>query len=484
MLIASGNGEVGGTQLPPVYDYLSFDKAYGFAEKAGFQLSPLQIQDTNTFAEWNVCLNRYEVGGGKTVVSSAVALMRDAEVILVLVPPILIRPWVRWLRKVSDNVLQYQESKDARAQLDLDSARWIVCSHTIFRKDFRRIERSLARRKTREIIVDEAQYMKNVQTKLFERVEQIASGQFLQMLTGTPTSTPMDSYAYIKLMKPEAYRNMTHFEMLHVGKKDFFKKVTGWKNLDLIKTHFDHRSIRRTKQELHGYKNDPLFPDCSYVLAPEHQALYEKLVEEQLLLLPDGTKIDASTAIRLYHNMQQIIVNYDVFSGIEGARSAAHDLLDMTMDMTECNKPGRSKLMVWTMYKMTSRNMLAYLRREKVNAVAAYGEVNSQDSFDRFMDDDSVRVLVAQYQSAGAGLNPQSVCWESVFLETSTSTMHNTQAMGRIDRMGQQNVPSQRYFRAENTIQASLLLRLANNEKLVAEIEGTKAQLRDILLGR
>jgi len=386
------------TDAPAYASYADFDNLTGFSRKAGFQLSALQISDVEQFRQWRASLNRYEVGGGKTVVSTVVSLMRpEVTTTIVTVPPILLRPWVRWLTLVSERVLSYEGDPRERAKLHklMAGSRWIVCSHDIFRRDFPTLVQQLNGRDI-EIIVDEAQFLKNAASVLFKKVLALAATEYVQLLTGTPTSKPLDCYSYIKIKSPNLYRSLTHFESLHVGKRDFYQRPVEWINLEELAQNFGIQSIRRTKEELHGYNNPPLYPDCTYNLSRPHMQLYEKLVDEQLLMLDNGTKIDATSAQRLYHASQQIVVNFDHFSGDPNNRSASYDLLDSVIEQTECNNKGKSKLIVWTHYKRTSRAVWQYLLGLGIKTVAAYSEVKSQDSFDMFMEDEDTRILVGQ----------------------------------------------------------------------------------------
>lgn len=469
------------------YDtFEALDNALGFTAKCGFTLKPLQITDIETFAGWDVSLNRYEVGGGKTVIATAVSLMRGHDLTIVTVPPILIAPWVRWLEKFGMKVVRYQGTPKDRRLLakEFNDARWIVCSHAIFRDDFDELYgASLGTRFG--LIVDEAHFAKNSKSVLFKRIVAISSGKDCQLLTGTPTSKPVDAYAYIKLKTPTVYRSLTHFENMHVAERDFFKQPIAWEGLDLVRQHLDVQTISRTKLEVHGYDNAPLFPDTTYSLSPEHYRLYTKLVDEQLLMFDDGSKIDATTAQKLYHALQQVIVNYDHFSNDPDARSTAFDLIDSVIDQTECAtvSPDKSKLIIWTHYKRTSARVLEYVTKLGIKAVAAYSGANSQKSFDLFMTDPETRIGVFQYQSAGAGLNPQSVCWEALFLELNTTPLQNVQAAGRLDRVGQMHKPTMRYAVAEGTIQHKLLKNLLDKDDLVQKVESNRNSLRKALLG-
>ena len=159
----------------PVAGYSSSYKAWaessGFEARAGFALSALQVQDVESFVNMERSCNFYEVGGGKTVVATAVALMRGKQQKLVVVPPILISPWVTWLTKVSDGVLMYKGEPKERRTMDVRGAHWIVMSQAIFRGDFKRLQVELS--DSLEIIIDEAQAIKNPQSVLFKCLQRL-----------------------------------------------------------------------------------------------------------------------------------------------------------------------------------------------------------------------------------------------------------------------------------------------------------------------
>jgi non-specific serine/threonine protein kinase len=209
--------------------------------------------------------------------------MSNVEITVVTMPPILITSWKRWLEKVSDNVLVYRGTPGVRKKFTLTDKRWILMSHGIFRIDFERIMSDLHGMNA-ELIVDEAQALKNPKSKLYTMSGTFVQNRRMQMLTGTPTSTPLDCYTYIRLRSPEMYRSYAHFENMHVAERDFFGSVKSYQLLDELTANFAVKSIKRTKQEVHGYSLVPVFPDTTYELDPEHYKLYEKLVEEQLLL--------------------------------------------------------------------------------------------------------------------------------------------------------------------------------------------------------
>lgn len=462
--------------------YADFDAAYGFAEKAGFQLTEVQVKDVETFVGWGSALNSYSVGGGKTCVSTAVALMRGHKHKLVVVPPILILQWAKWLKQVSGSVCIYKGTPAERKKLRENDYQWYVMSHSILRMDFSWVIEKF--KEDVEVICDEAHALKSSGSKLFKEVQLLSNRGHVQCLTGTPVSSPMDCYAYVKLLTPDVYRSLGQFETIHVASRNFFKQVTGWQELGLMTSNFNLRNISRTKEELHNYDLKPLFPDSSYTLDVEHMRLYEKLLDEQLLVFDSGEKIDCTSVSKLYHAMQQVIMNFGYFAGDASKRSAGLDLLDLVIEQTQCAKVANSKLLVWCKYRMTSKLLLDYCNSLGIKTVAAYGDSNAAEAVRLFMEDSQTRILIGQPQSCGAGLNCQEVCHEALFMELDTTSLLTRQCVGRVDRIGQLHKPVIRFAVAKGTVQESLLANLLKNDSLVAQIEYTKKGLREMLLGR
>lgn len=464
--------------------YQAFNAKFDFEAKAEFALTELQWKDVQQFRQWRFSLNRYEVGGGKTVVSTVVSLLDGAETTLVIVLPILIKPWVEWLERFGE-VLEYSGDKHERKQIDPTGVRWVVMSHGIFRRDFEKLYAAF-KGKHVDTIIDEAHWLKNIESVLYQYTGVMTNRPkgSLQMLTGTPTSKPEDIYAYLRLMRTTWYRNYQHFENSHVAERAYMGKETVYKNLDILAHRFDSRSIVRTKEEVHGYNIKPLFPNTSYQLSDEHMAFYTQVMEEQLVELPDGGFIDATTANKLYHLAQQLIVNWGYFTENPKHISTAYELIDTLIELNDPFNKANSKLIIWTQYKITSRSVLNYLSiKYKVKVAAAYSEVDSAAGAQAFMHDPDTRLGVFQYQSAGAGLNPQHVCWDNLFLETNTVPLYNIQAMGRTDRVGQKHIPLMRFARADGTIQTGLLENLLRKDDTLNKVERTKKSLRALLLG-
>lgn len=429
-----------------------------------------------------------EVGTGKTAMATCLALAWDAQVNVVIMPPVLLLQWKRWLESVGDagDIVVYRGTPKERKAISLvprGKRTWILMSIGILKRDFIRIIENLKHYK-KTIVVDEATSIKNSGTGNHKAVAELADEQNLALLTGTPLSTPHDAYAYVKLITPGVYRSKGQFDNIHVEELDYFDKVVKWKNIGLMQENLMLHSIRLLKEQVLSGLKKPNYIPIPYELDPQHQALYKELAEEQLLLLETGGKIDATSASKLYNALQQIVVNWDYFSGNEDARSTAYDLIDAVMDQNAVMNSANSKLIIASYYKMTSRAILQYL--SEYGAVGIYGEVsakNQEINSERFKFDPTCRILVMQPMSGGFGSDYQHVCSEVLFIEAPRMPIHFNQVVGRVYRDGQKFVPNIHIGLAQGTIQTRLFNDLLNNDKLLNRIQGGFRDLRDAVYG-
>ena len=321
-------------------------------------------------------------------------------------------------------------------------------------------------------------------------MNQLSSGRDLLLMSGTLMSSPADAYSYIKLTNPAAYSSFQMFKNIHVAEEDFWGQPKKWQNLELMQANLNLRRVRRTKEEVHSALPKANFIPIYYDLPKAHKELYTQLMNEQLLILDNGRKIDATTANALYHAAQQIISSWGYYAGDETLVPRVYELIDELCDSIDLGghdldgNPS-SKLILWTQYKRTSRGLLAHMdaKAKKLGgyATAAFSEVDTRAMVRKFMGDPKALSLVAQPASAGAGLNPQAFCWECGFVETPTRTIHFTQAAGRIDRKGQRFNPNIRIYIAKGTVQERLFQNLLSNDDLVTKASGTAKGIRSLI---
>lgn len=450
-----------------------------------FELYPeFQVPAVNELAELEKIGCYLDIGCGKTATSTVIVLFKmivqGVQHCVCHMPPILIDRWAHWLAQIKPqpSVTVYRGSPAERAKIKLDG-KFILMSTQIFKKDYERLFCELGHRSL-AVLVDEATSVKNVGSDNYKKTRDFSAGQHLLLLTGTPLSTPMDGYAFVKFTSPTIYRNLNQFENIHVASRDFFGNVTGWKNLDLLKENLKRNSVRVLKTEALKHLPAVIYDPMFYRLDTAHMRLYKTLAEEQLLPLKDGGKIDATQATKLLHALGQIVVNYDHFADDPKCVSKTIELIEQVVEELD----GR-KLVVFANYRMTNRKLIQLLQHR--GAVGAFGDLSQkqqQANIAQFIEDPACQVFVGQPTSVGYGVDGlQHVCHDVLFAEPTTLTKDFYQALGRIWRDGQTEKVHVRIAVAEGTLQVRKLNQLLDNDSLLAKVQTTYADLRAEIFG-
>lgn len=427
---------------------------------------------------------------GKTAGSTHWALFRSlegkADQWVVIMPPILLEQWAKWLRSIKDadtgaplEVTVYKGTPKQRAAANL-GADFILMSYGIFKNDFEHLYETLQTRSV-GVICDEAQAIKNITTQTHKAVKLFSEGRELTLLTGTPISDPGDAYAYIRLMAPGVYRNQRHFEKLHVGDVDEYGHVTQWINMDVLEANMKINTSRVIRREVQSELPTITYTPITYKLAPAHEKLYKRIAEEKLVEFADGREIDAISAQALRMALQQIVINWGEFADDASLKPAAMELVEEIL--AELSPHG--KLVVVANFIRTNRYLLKTLA--PYGAVAIYGEVSPKDkqaALHRFINDASCRVLVIQPQSAGIGVDGlQHVCADMLFLEAPSKAPAFHQTAARLDRDGQVNPVHCRVAIASGTVQVRMFKKLLDNDETINAIQGGYEDLKEAIFG-
>lgn len=425
------------------------------------------------------------VGAGKTMILTYVCLAWDLDHYVVILPPILIPQWVRWINAIpgAGSAVAYKGGPKLRAQIDLPKFRWWVMSYGIFKNDYNQLLK-LVHNSRYALVVDEAHSIKNSESQLHKLAARFSAGQNLAMATGTELNDPADSYAYVKIKTPGVYRSYGQFKDIHVASEDFFGNPEGWRNLDLMHSNLYLQSAHRTKEEVQKHLPRAKYMPLHYELSDEHKKLYKELAEQQILELEEGGKVDATTQQNLWNHMQQIVLNPDGY-GRSDLRPAAFDVIDNLLDELDFeHMPTKRKFIVWTWYVQSTELVRDYLESKFPGRVAvAYGKSNSTKEFENFRDNPECWCMVAQPLSAGAGVEPQYVCYNCLFLETPTRTIPFRQAAGRLDRDGQSESANIWIGIADGTIQETLYANLLTNDELVQKVQKNPNDIRKMIYG-
>lgn len=465
----------------------------GHAHKLPYKPTAYQVEAVERYG-WRLRSGYFaEVGTGKTGMSTFSALyqrMQHDSKIIVVGPPILCRQWARWLRRFPRiSTLIYDGSPDQRSKLQPENYSVVVMSIQLFKKDFERLYKTYDPFVV-TLIVDEATSVKNIASENHKLVRKFClrgrknlgdcTDRYMMLLTGTPLTSPLDAYGYTKLVSG-AYQNQAVFETMHVASRDYFGQVSEYQNLDLLQTNFLINSFRVLKEEANPSMPEEVYDPIFYDMTPAHYKLYQKIATEQLLLLEDGSKIDATTPQRLLHTLQQVILSPGEYvdPGCE-PEVVCLDLIDELMEELQ----GR-KLLIFANYQRSIATLVRHLA--KFNAVAVNGQVSQHqqvENVERFKVDPTCSVLIMQPVSGGYGVDGlQDVCQDMLFAELPMTPKDFHQAVGRLKRTGQKGSVHVRIATAADTLQIRLQERFLQRDELVNVVQLSYKDLRAAIFG-
>lgn len=454
-----------------------------------FHLRKYQADEVNTLAPLPRAAYYWEPGAGKTAGSTHHALylrtMFGVDRWIVLMPPILLDQWERWLtsilnlrtgRRITATI--YRGTPKQRKALNFD-ADFTLMSYGIFKMDFERIYEAFEHRRV-GLISDEATAIKNIESDTHKAVALFSEGRELLPLTGTPINKPGDAYAYIKLMAPGVYRNRRHFQKLHIGEVDENDKVVEWLNLDLLAENMKINTSRIVIRDVMTDLPPVIYSTIPYKLDDAHLALYNRIASERLVEFEGRSNIDAISASALRSALQQVVVNWGEFDANPERRPAVMDLIEETLD-----EIGDRKLVVAAHFRRSNRYLLEALA--KYGFTAVYGDILPKEksaAIKRFIEDPKCRGILVQPSSAGFGVDGlQHVCSDMIIVEAPTTPAPFHQVIKRLDRDGQQLPVRVRIAVAKSTVQVGMFRDLLENDQLANAVQGAYKNLKELVYG-
>ncbi len=259
-------------------------------------------------------------------------------------------------------------------------------------------------------------------------------------LSGTPLTRPIDLYPTLRTLANECLGKYTDYESYayrycgaymdrHLNKL----VANGATNCEEFKELLKPFMIRRT--------DVGNLPDVVYDVVPVH--------------IPDYIE----TAPHVATQRQE--------TALEKIEYTADYIADMinTVD----------KLVVFFYHREVGKQLLVLLYK-RINYGISFidGSVRGsarQEELDRFIDPTDNKVLLAQFQAAGVGVDGlQDVCNHALFFEASWIARDVLQAVGRLRRKGQEKVVHAQFLAVEDSIEYTVLNSMIKNRKLIAKI--------------
>lgn len=294
----------------------------------------------------------------------------------------------------------------------------------------------------------------------------------LAIATGTPMpTTPLNAYGLIQLTNPTAYADFNQFERLHAiyktirlreprmtksGKKiTRIQKLDGFKGQEEIRKALYKYGRRVIKEQVLDLK-EPQIIEVPVVLGEAHMKLYKQLEKERILEYQGEIIAGGITEQRLRQALLRIVTNPEAF--MPDGKKIYNAVLDMTLELIGGHNNAmpledgfENKVIVFCNLRATA----AWLRQALAawNPIVLNGDTPDKDKARvAFTTDQNCRILIANPESAGFGLNFQHISCTNIFVEPTGVPGQFKQAMERTYRNNQKRVVQTYILRASGTI--------------------------------
>ena len=438
-----------------------------------------QVEDLGKFLTWDRCSDFSEVGTGKSLKSYlyiAHKVLSEGKVVVVMPPPLIpqyMHEFIEIIPSIRPELVNFTlPLKKRNALVDsLSEANELPGVSLMSYQMYTKLFKWFISMKVTAIVCDEAHAIKEVSTKNFKSVYLTVldrGASFLEMTATPMTAELRDAYAHIRIKTPGKYPSLRAFDDKHTIYKDIgdFPKIVGYRDEPTIQRNLNLNSVRRRAAVVLNLK-EPMVVEQLVPLSDKHMKLYQKLLRERILEYGDQLLIGENPQ-KLRQMALQIITNVEAYTTAK-VPDAPLDMLKVILDSL-----GGKKLLVFCQYRATVEKLGRVF--ERLNPALMYGGSDVPKNKDKFNNDPTCLIGVANYRSGGAGLNLQAHCHNEVFLETTGVPSELTQAIGRLQRSGQTEVVNVWLFRYTNTIsvrQIDSALKRAVGIKLVMKDEAS-----------
>jgi len=419
------------------------------------------------------CLIGDEMGLGKTVQAiAAVEIMArhfGVERVLVICPTSLKHQWEREITRFAERSAQIIGGMRAvREQGYAADAFYKIVNYDTIHRDLDLI----ATWAPDLVILDEAQRIKNWNTRAARSVKRIAS-PYAIVLTGTPLENRLEELVSI-IQFVDQHRLGPTFRFLaeHQIHEKETGRVIGYKDLDSIGRTLAPILLRRRKKEvldqLPGRLDKHLFVPMTAQQMRHHDENRE-IVARIVAKWRRSHFLSEADRRRLMIALQNMRMSCDSTYLIDHETDFGVKADELTTLLEELFEQPETKVVIFSQWVRMHELLVRRLAPRRWGHVMFHGEVpgpRRKNLIDRFREDESCRAFLST-DSGGVGLNLQhasvvvnvDIPWNPAVLE---------QRIGRVHRLGQRQPVRVINFVSQGTIEEGMLSVLKFKSSLFA----------------
>lgn len=431
------------------------------------------------------CLIGDEMGLGKTIQALAttevMARLFGVERVLIVCPTSLKHQWQSEIERFTDRTVEVVNGlRPRRASVFRSPSFFKVMNYDTVYMDLDLIDEW----SPDLVILDEAQRIKNWNTRVARCVKRIAS-PYAIVLTGTPLENRLEELISI-VQFVDRYRLGPTWKLLSRHQlTDAHGKVIGYQKLDEINQTLSPVLIRRQKDQVLQQLPERIDNNIFVTMTPLQARYHREAMEIVARIVQKWRRyrfLSETDRQRLMIALQRMrmacdssyLVDHKSDQGLKCEE--AMTLLDEMLERPD------TKVVIFSQWVRMHELLEERLRKRRVGHVLFHGGVpgsKRKDLVDRFREDPKCRVFLST-DAGGVGLNLQHASvvfnmdlpWNPAVLE---------QRIGRVHRLGQQQPVRVVNFVARGTIEEGMLSVLKFKKSLFAGVlDGGKT---DVFLG-
>ncbi len=402
-----------------------------------------------------------DMGLGKTVqaiaVAEVMARLFDISRVLVVSPTSLKHQWKSEIEAFTDRTATVIEGlTPQRRELYRSDSFFKLVNYELIYRDVDLIEEWAPDL----IILDEAQRIKNWQTRTAQAVKRLES-PFALVLTGTPLENRIEElHSIMEFVDRHHLGPLYRFVHMH-RVTDQAGKVIGYKELDKIRTSLSGIMIRRKKSEVLKQLPERIDKNFFVTMTPEQMEIHQDYADVVARLVAKWRRfhfLNEADSLRLRIALANMRMVSDNTWLVDKKTVHGPKVEELETLLRELVIEGGEKVVIFSQWLRMNELVEQVLARLEIGHVHLNGAVpskNRKQLMSRFKSDPECKVFLST-DAGGVGLNLQSgsvvinldIPWNPAILE---------QRIARVHRMGQKKPVRVINFISRNSIEERIL---------------------------
>jgi non-specific serine/threonine protein kinase len=383
---------------------------------------------------------------------------------LIVLPSSLVFNWYNEAGKFTPHFSKMQYVGNDRKVLHhrLESTDLIFTSYSIVHRDISILEKY----DFRYLILDESQYIKNKDSKIFKAINKISTGHKMA-LSGTPIENSLDDlWSQMQFINPDILGSYTFFAenfKIPIEKKQDETSLSELKNL--IQPYI----LRRTKEQV--LKDLPELTEQIYYcdMDPEQEKLYEKEKSKarNFLLKTDGSSPDKISIINTLMKLRQLSNHPKMVDQDSEIDSGKYNAVTNYLETLVKEK---QKAIIFSSFVTNLSFYTTWCKENKIDFCEITGETPAakrEQQVKLFQENENPLLFFISLKAGGVGLNITKASYV-LFLDPWWNPFAEKQGVGRAHRIGQLNKVNVVRFISKNTVEEKII-KLQENKKLLSD---------------